>query len=156
MWVCAQTKRENKLREKEKWDDFSFLHLLLSLLPCPMQMSIHPEIVLTSLFSVVVNVLWRGDDFLLILTTVINNTSLAGKHLVHNPEDRPQPKEHERLENQEESNDGVVCRLGVVLASVEGPGIDDVAIQEMASVDPDEHETCEDGVADAVGHSNVL
>ena len=121
-----------------------------------MQMSIHPEIPLTSLLSVVMNVFWCGDGLLLIFTTVINNASLAGKHLVHNPEDRPQPKEHQRLEDQEESNDGVVCRLGVVLATVDGPGIDDVAVQEMAGVDPDEHEACKDGVADAVRHSNVL
>lgn len=117
--------------------------------------SIHRSF-LTSLLSVVVNVFWSSDGLLLILTTVINNASLAGKHLVHNPEDRPQPKEHQRLENQEESNDGVMCCLGVEIASVDGPGIDDVTVQEMAGVDPDEHEACKNGVADAVGHSNIL
>lgn len=92
----------------------------------------------------------------LVLAPVINDTPLGGKHLVHDPEDGPEPKEHQPLEHHQQPNNAPVRRPGVVLAAMERPGIDDMPVQEMPRVDPDDHEAGKDWIADHVRHANVL
>ena len=110
----------------------------------------------TARFAVEMNVLRCHGLVLLIIAAIVHDSAFARKHLVDDPEDGPQPKEHERLKDQQQDRDGVVCGPGVVLATMEHPGVNDVSVQEMARVDPDDHEARKDGITDTVRHANVF